>query len=36
MTLSYSLSKTSRAKINKKTGKLTTRKSGKITIRVTH
>lgn len=30
-TLSYSLSKTSRAKINKKTGKLTTRKSGKIT-----
>ena len=33
-TLSYSLSKTSRAKINKKTGKLTTRKSGKITIRV--
>lgn len=33
-TLSYSLSKTSRAKINKKTGQLTTRKSGKITIRV--
>ena len=33
-TLSYSLSKTTRAKINKKTGQLTTRKSGKITIRV--